>query len=234
MKKLVKSLRSIFYFIQNYFIKAGSPIGIYYQNLSQECYNFFEQDMKKSAIFLKSNDIRKYSISRAFNNSKTKENLFLEFGVYKGDSINLFGNFLSQHGKKIYGFDSFEGLEEEWNFNDYNPIGTFSLNKKSPKVLKNVSLIQGKVQSTLENFLKDKKDKKIIFAHLDMDTYTPTKYTLNKIKPFLQKGSVILFDEFYGFPNWQHHEYKAFSEEFKKDEYKYIAFCESEVAVEIL
>lgn len=234
MKRLINSLRNIFYFIQNFFIKAGSPIGVYYQNLSQECYNFFEQDMKKSAIFLKSNDIRKYSISRAFNNSNTKENLFLEFGVYKGDSINLFGNFLSQHGREIYGFDSFGGLEEEWNMNDYNPIGRFSLNKKNPKVLKNVTLIKGKVQSTLENFLKDKKDKKIIFAHMDMDTYIPTKYALNKIKPFLQKGSVILFDEFYGYPNWQHHEYKAFSEEFKANDYKYIAFCESEVAVEIL
>ena len=56
MKRLMNSLRNIFYFIQNYFIKAGSPIGVYYQNLSQECYKFFEKDMKKSAIFLKSND----------------------------------------------------------------------------------------------------------------------------------------------------------------------------------
>ena len=234
MKRLINSLRNIFYFIQNYFIKAGSPIGVYYQKLSQECYNFFEKDMKKSAIFLKSNDIRKYSISKAFNNSNNEGNLFLEFGVYKGDSINLFGDFLLQHGKEIYGFDSFEGLEEEWNMNDYNPIGRFSLNKKSPKVLKNVTLIKGKVQNTLEDFLKDKKDKKIIFAHMDMDTYTPTKYAINKIKPFLQKGSVILFDEFYGFPNWQLHEYKAFTEVFSEKEYKYIAFCESEVAVEIL
>ena len=103
---------------------------------------------------------------------------------------------MSQQSRKVYGFDSFEGLEEEWNMNDYNPIGRFSLNKKSPKVLKNVILIKGKVQSTLENFLKNKKDRKIIFAHMDMDTYTPTKYALNKIKPFCKKGAVILFDEF--------------------------------------
>ena len=76
MKKLINKLRDIFYFIQNYFIKAGSPIGVYYQNLSQECYNFFKEDMKKSSIFLKSNDIRRYSISRAFNNSNKKDNLF--------------------------------------------------------------------------------------------------------------------------------------------------------------
>ena len=106
---------------------------------------------------------------------------------------------MSHHSREIYGFDSFEGLEEEWNMNDYNPIGRFSLNKKNPKVLKNVTLIKGKVQNTLENFLKDKKDKKIIFAHMDMDTYIPTKYALNKIKPFLQKGSVVLFDEFLWF-----------------------------------
>ena len=134
----------------------------------------------------------------------------------------------------IYGFDSFEGLEEDWNMNEYNPIGTFSLNKKKPKVKDNVKLIQGKVQDTLEEFLKTNKEKKIIFSHLDMDTFTPTKFTLEKIKPFLTKGSILLFDQFYGYPNWQQHEYKAFKEVFKDEEYKYIAFCESEVAIEML
>ena len=46
--------------------------------------------------------------------------------------------------------------------------------------------------------------------------------------------SVILFDEFYGYPNWEHQEYKAFKEVFNEKEYKYIAFCASEVAIEIL
>ena len=97
-----------------------------------------------------------------------------------------------------------------------------------------LNLLKDKFRALQKIFFKDKKDKKIIFAHMDMDTYIPTKYALNKIKPFLQKGSVILFDEFYGYPNWQHHEYKAFIEVFNEKEYKYIAFCESEVAVEIL
>ena len=39
---------------------------------------------------------------------------------------------------------------------------------------------------------------------------------ITKIKPFLQKGSVILFDEFYGFPNWEKNEYKAFTEVFNE------------------
>ena len=69
---------------------------------------------------------------------------------------------------------------------------------------------------------------------MDMDTYAPTKFTLTKIKPFLQKGSVILFDEFYGFPNWEKNEYKAFTEVFNEKEYKYLAFCTRQVAIEIL
>ena len=97
-----------------------------------------------------------------------------------------------------------------------------------------MKIIKGKVQHTLENFLKDKIDKKIIFIHMDMDTYGATKYTLTKIKTLLTKGSIILFDNFYGYPNWQQHEYRAFTEVFDKKEYRYIAFCESPVAVEIL
>ena len=237
MKNFIKKkLNSILDFIGiNLRVKIASksPIDIYLDNLSNDCFKFFEKDIKKSSVFLKDDEVRKYSISRAYNNGKGN-NLYLEFGVYKGGSINKFANYLFQKNLKIYGFDSFEGLEEEWITDEYSPIGTFSLNKKSPKVLKNVVLIKGKVQNTLENFLIDKKDEKIIFAHMDMDTYTPTIYALNKIKPFLQKGSVILFDEFYGFPNWQYHEYKAFTEVLNEKEYKYIAFCESPVAIEIL
>ena len=67
-----------------------------------------------------------------------------------------------------------------------------------------------------------------------MDTYLPTKFTLKKIKSFLTKGSILLFDQFYGYPNWKDHEYRAFIEEFKNTEYKFIAFSESEVAIEFL
>jgi len=236
MKNFIKKkLNSILSFVGvNLRVKLASksPIDIYLDNLSYDCLKFFEKDIKKSLVFLKDDEIRKYSISKAFNNNKENK-LYLEFGVFKGSSINMFADYLSQKNLKIYGFDSFEGLEEDWITNEYNPIGTFSLNKKNPKVLKNVNLIKGKVQTTLESFLKEKKEK-ITFVHMDVDTYTPTKFILNKIKPFLQKGSIILFDEFYGFPNWQLHEYKAFTEVFSEQEYKYIAFCTRQAAIEIL
>ena len=55
--------------------------------------NDFEKDMKKASVFLKDDEIRKYSISRALENSNSNK-LFLEFGVYKGDSINTFADYL--------------------------------------------------------------------------------------------------------------------------------------------
>ena len=64
----------------------------------------------------------------------------------------------------------------------------------------------------------------INFAHLDMDLYSPTKFTLQKIKPFLLDGAILLFDEFYNYLNWQDGEYKALIEVFKKNEYKYVAY----------
>jgi len=238
MKNFIKKkLQSLFNFIEsNLKLKTinKSPIDIYLEEISKSCYEFFKPHMNQSSVFLKDNDIRHYSISRAFKNESAKNNIFLEFGVYKGDSIKLFAKFLSKHNLEIYGFDSFEGLEEEWVAADYNPVGTFSLSGKHLKMPKNVRIIKGKVQDTIDSFLKKNGDKKIIFAHMDMDTYIPTKYTLEKIKPFLQKGSVILFDELYGFPNWQLHEYKALKEVFNEKEYRYFAFGTRQASIEIL
>lgn len=237
MKSFIeKKLKSLLYFIElNFKIRFGnkSAIDIYYDNLSQECYNFFKDKMKSSSIFLKVEDIRNFSIYKAIQNNKHSENIFLEFGVYTGGSINLFSKQLKTINASICGFDTFEGLTEDWLTHVFFPKGSLSLNSKLPKVEKNVRLIKGKIQDTLSSFLEENSKKKIMFAHMDMDTYASTKYALTKIKPFLQKGSVILFDEFYGYPNWQEEEYKAFTEVFKENEYKFIAFCESEAAVEI-
>jgi len=245
MKNLIKNiknfvkkiLKSFLYFVElNFSLKSGNknPVDIFQEELAKDCYIYFKKDMKSSSIFFKENDIRNYSISTGFKNKVNMDDLFLEFGVYNGDSINLFAKFLSNHSLDIHGFDSFEGLEEEWIAEDYNPVGTFSLDKNLPKVSNNVKLVKGKVQETLESFLTNNNKKKIIFVHMDLDTYIPTKFTLNKIKPFLQKGAIILFDEFYGFPNWEKTEFKAFNETFEKNEYKYIAFCSRQVAVKIL
>jgi hypothetical protein len=63
----------------------------------------------------------------------------LEFGVYRGTSINFFASRLNG---VLYGFDSFEGLNE--SMPGTNAIkGTFNLGGDMPTVLSNVKLIKG-------------------------------------------------------------------------------------------
>ncbi len=190
----------------------------YREESMQRCYEHFKKYFP-TTVFVKFEDIRKYAIKEALINSNKSDNSFyLEFGVFSGQSINFFSNYVD----KIYGFDSFQGLKEDWQGFDVLK-GTFDLGGKIPRLNKNVIPISGWVQDTLEKFLNEKKPN-INFVHMDLDTYDSSKFVLKKIKPHLKKGSIILFDELYNFAGWEAGEYKALKETFNDDEYKFIAF----------
>ena len=60
---------------------------------------------------------------------------------------------------------------------------------------------------------------------MDLDTYESSKFVLEKIKPYLIKNCVVVFDELYNYPGWDVGEYKALKETFNDNEYKYLAFA---------
>jgi hypothetical protein len=188
-------------------------------NLVEETFDNFKEHFKKSLIFDDTSEVREYAVKTAVSNDKNNEFYNLEFGVYQGTSANYF----SKYVKKLYAFDSFQGLKEDW-LGTSQRKGSVDLNKKVPKLNSNVEPIVGWVENTLEDFL-EKHNPKINFVHLDMDTYSPTKFTLERIKPFLVKDAIILFDELYNYVGWQHGEYKALKEVFKDDEFEYKAFA---------
>jgi len=103
-------------------------------------------------------------LNLAIKNITVKNGLILEFGVFKGRTINYFASKLKNN--IIYGFDSFEGLPDEWNAD--NPKGKFSLNGKRPKVKKNGKLIKGLCQETLPKFKKE-NNKNISLLQIDCD-----------------------------------------------------------------
>jgi len=187
-------------------------------NLADETFNHFKEHLKKSLLFNDYWKIREYAIKTSLLNDKNKEYHYLEFGVFKGASANFFSKFIN----KLYCFDSFEGLKEDW-VGISLPKGHFNLNKKVPKLNSNVEPIVGWVEDTLEQFLK-KHNPKINFVHLDMDTYSPTKFTLEKLKPYLVKDAIILFDQLYNYIGWENGEYKALKEALNENEFEYKGF----------
>lgn len=192
------------------------------ENLAEETFNHFKDHLQKSILFDNKFDdrskIREYAIKTALENDDNRNFFYLEFGVYKGESANFFSRYVD----KLYCFDSFQGLKEDWAGTGAMK-GTFSLKKKTPKLNSNIKPIIGWVEDTLQTFL-EKNNPKINFVHFDMDTYNSTKFSLEKIKPYLTKNCVILFDQFHNFIGWKNGEYKALKESFDLNEIKFKAF----------
>jgi hypothetical protein len=157
--------------------------------------------------------------------------LMLEFGVFNAKSINYVAKRIG--ARKIYGFDSFEGLAEDWG-------GTaalkshFTLGGRLPQVVKNVTLVKGWFDKTVPVFLQEHAGP-IAFAHMDADTYESTKLVLEIIADRFVAGTVLQFDEYLGYPAWRNGEWLAFQNLCKERgiEYRYLGVGWMSVAVQI-
>ena len=145
-----------------------------------------------------------------------------EFGVFRGCSLIRFATyrdlFRKNYKSKIYGFDDFGKFTQQSGKKDKIFIKRWKKdlqkNSKSDsgisvkeltliikkKKFKNVHLIKGNILKTLPKFLKHKKNLKISLLHLDTDVYEPTLFILEKLYDKVQKGGVILIDD-YGIAN---------------------------------
>lgn len=159
------------------------------------------------------------------------DGLVLEFGVYSGKSINLISQRLPE--REIFGFDSFEGLPEEWPGRHVKQ-GHFKRNAL-PEVGGNVSLIQGWFDDTLPAFVGKNGGSPVSFLHVDCDLYSSTKTVFDNLKEQIVPGTMIVFDEYMNYTTWKHHEHKAFMEfcESENAEFTYLAFGLQQASVRI-
>ena len=132
--------------------------------------------------------------------------LWLEFGVCSGRTINLISKCTNN---KVYGFDSFYGLPEDWG--NHQKKGSYSTDGNLPSVRDNVELIVGLFEDTLDEFLEKHKDP-VAYLHLDADLYSSTKFVLDKLCDRIVKGTIVSFDEIYNYPEYLEHEIKAWVE----------------------
>ena len=140
-----------------------------------------------------------------------------EFGVYSGMSLDRISHFFKD--QPVYGFDSFEGLPEEWIMNSRGggwDTSAFALDQL-PTLQENTVLVKGWFDQSLPVWIKDHPEN-IKFINVDCDLYSSTKTVLTLLNSKIVPGTVIQFDELYcwGAPDdyeyWEDHEYKALKE----------------------
>lgn len=190
--------------------------------------DYVNKNMKEAMYFRNTHLLWDYALSK-----KKINGMMVEFGVYKGHSINFFA---SKCDQQIFGFDSFIGLKEDWKGRSalVGMKGNFNNDGRLPNCKKNVTLIKGWFNETVPTFLIDNKDF-FSFIHIDCDTYESTSAVFNLIQSRIKEGTIIVFDDYFGEPGWEINDFKAFREFVLKNEikYDYIAFSLREVVVRI-
>jgi hypothetical protein len=139
----------------------------------------------------------------------TLEGTVAEFGVYKGTSITQIAKFFPN--QSVHGFDSFIGLPESWGGTSKG-AGAFDVGAQPPKLpVDNVEFHVGWFDDTVPAFSKSHSGP-FAFAHLDADLYSSTKTVFDNLESWFVPGTVVVFDEYFGYFGWQQHEHKAFNE----------------------
>jgi O-methyltransferase len=134
-----------------------------------------------------------------------------ECGVYRGSTLVPLALHLQGTGKRVFGFDSFQGFTDEdleelssedksgadfrGNFRDTS----YELVRNKLRLfgLEDVQLYRGYFQDSLPKC----SSERFSFAHLDCDLYGSYRDCLTFFYPRMNPGGIVLFDE-YNDPPW--------------------------------
>src|SRR5262249_54269297 len=82
---------------------------------------------------------------------------------------------------------------------------------KLPRVPRNVCLHKGRFSNTIASW-REQISGPVAFVHIDCDLYSSTVDVLEGLRERLQPGTIIVFDEYFNYPNWERHEFRAWQE----------------------
>jgi predicted O-methyltransferase YrrM len=140
--------------------------------------------------------------------ARTVKGYVLEFGVGAGVSLRWIAKSTKE---TIYGFDSFEGLPEDWQFNDHIIFAKGSFKYPPKNNFSHVELVEGWFEDTIPKWKADNPGA-ISFLHIDADLYSSCKTVLTELNHQIVPGTILLFDELINYPRWEEGEWKAFVE----------------------
>ncbi|HEB78709.1 MAG TPA: tetratricopeptide repeat protein [Methylothermaceae bacterium] len=155
------------------------------------------------------------------------DGLFMEFGVYHGNSLAIIADCTDS---LVHGFDSFEGLPEGWFVGEGKAVsleegGAYSTGGRIPDTPANTRLHRGWFQDSLPPFLEANPGP-AAFINIDCDLYSSTRMVFKHLAERIGPGAVIVFDEYFCYPRWREHEYRAFQEFIAQTglKYEYLSF----------
>lgn len=129
---------------------------------------------------------------------------YLEFGVFRGDSIRQWISLNHHSESRFFGFDSFEGLPENWRAGQGQ--GHFHSGGAVPQIHNaRVQFVKGWFDDMVPKFAQGSSAKNRLLLHLDADLYVSTMIPLVHFTQFMSTGTPLIFDELYD----RDHEFKA-------------------------
>jgi O-methyltransferase len=158
---------------------------------------------------------------------------YLEFGVFRGDSIRYWTTINRSAESRFFGFDSFEGLPEVWG--KTRKKGDFNLEGNMPVINdERVRFVKGWFDKTVESFAAKFEPRNRLVLHLDADLYSSTMLALVFFNKWMGAGTILIFDEF----SDRQHEFKAFRDflQIWKREYRVIGQMDNyaKISLELL
>ena len=212
-KKIIKSFFNAF----GYELKRKNNWYDRHRDSVVELHPKYNQILKKTENLINASIPNQWAIIQSLihiKNHKTKGDI-VETGVFHGGGLILINEILKilKLNKKIWGYDTFEGIPKI-NLKDDEVLGgqKIKLNSKDDellyislnKVKKNLInngfkkklpiLIKGDTRKTLRN--KKNIPKKISFIRLDTDFYESTLKELKTLYPRLSKNGVLMIDDY--------------------------------------
>ena len=162
----------------------------------------------------KRNHSKRYSLYQHVIDSLglgNEEVTYLEFGVFGANSFNWWLEHNSHAASRFYGFDTFEGLPEDWGTFKKGEMSAAAPESHDSRALFVKGLFQDTLPSFLENHPLSSTKRNVI--HLDADLFSSTLFVLSSLGSKLKKGDILLFDEF-NVPNHEFFAFKIFQDSF--------------------
>ncbi len=149
----------------------------------------------------------------------------LEFGVFEGNSLRIFSEYNAHPDSRFVGFDTFEGLPEDWN-SGWGIIekGSYTTHGSIPQFDDpRVRCIKGYYQDVLDDFLANFSAPGQLVVHVDCDLYSSSLYVLTMLHKLRELEPLILMDDFSS-PNHMFRAFDDYTSAYRVD-FKYVASC---------